>query len=290
MSAICVLIASVLLYAAAGKCLGELGKLRDLASVSRASVGTAAVEAVVAVGLCLRLSARLAAASAMLMFVCFAAVLTLRSRRHRYGDCGCFGAFDSPGVDLCLRVALDVAFATLAGAVAIVGADVSAPTSFVVAVCAASIAANVTLLKKLWRNVDRPAQHAVVDLEFTDGERRRVDLGHSNGSYRAVLFLHPGCLPCQRLLESAPMWLNALERAGGMITMSAPLVVCRDLQRRFGLPIVASDDQDVLGAALGVTGTPCVALIGTGGGVVRINGAASVADWLKTHDRAGIEA
>lgn len=288
MSVICVLIASVLLYAAAGKCLGELGKLRDLASVPKASVATAAVEVVVAFGLCLRSSVRLAAASAMLMFVCFAAVLTLRSRRHRYGDCGCFGAFDSPGVNLRLRVALDVVLATLAGTVAIKGAGISAPTSFIVAFCAASIAANVTLLKKLWRNVDRPAQ-PVVDLQFTDGEIRRVDLGHNKGSYRAVLFLHPDCPPCQRLLESAPMWLNALERAGGVIVMTAPLVVCRDLQRRFDLPIVASDDQDVLVAALGVTGTPCVATR-TGGGVVRINGASSIADWLKAQDRVGIEA
>lgn len=288
MSVICVLIASVLLYAAAGKCLGEFGKLRNLASVSRASVVTAAVEVVVAFSLCLRSSARLAAASAMLMFVCFAAVLTMRSRRYRYADCGCFGAFDSPGVDLRLRVALDVAFATLAGAVAIEGAGVSAPTSFVVAICAASIAANVTLLKKLWRNVDRPAQHVVVDLEFTNGERLPVNLGQNKGSYQAVLFLHPDCPPCQRLLESAPMWLSALERAGGVVVMKAPLVVCQDFQRRFDLPVVASDDRHVLGAALGVTGTPCVALNRTGGEVVRINGAASVANWLKVYDRVGV--
>lgn len=225
----------------------------------------------------------------MLMFSCFAVVLTLRSRRNRYSDCGCFGEFDSPRVDLRLRAALDVAFAALAGAVAFKGAQVSILTSFGTAVCAASIAANVTMLKKLRRNVELQAQNITVDLEFTDDERRQVGLGRNEESYQAILFLHPDCPPCLQLLESARLWLKILERAGGVIVIAAPLVACRDLGRRFNLPIVASDDHDILSSALGVTGTPSIALIGTSGGTILITGSNSIVGWLKAHDGAEIE-
>lgn len=272
--------------AATGRALQEFGVPARLTPVLAWALP--AVELIVAVAVLPSVSALVAGWAALALLAVFSVAIGVQLRRGRHPSCSCFGAASTAPIGkgtLARNAAIGVLIAAaLWGSWAYAGVPEQLPADQ-----AAILAALVVLgAVQVWQAAAlRALRHQLAearaaqptaeglpvgtvapefDLPGIDGGRSTLDSLVAAGRPVALVFLYPGCDPCERLAAELPQWR---QRRNGALTLvpvgSGGLAANTAWAREHNLGDMLVQDGIEVAVRYRTRGTPTAVLIDTHG-------------------------
>ncbi|MFD1075660.1 peroxiredoxin family protein [Longispora fulva] len=309
-------VAAVFGLAMWGKVVDLAGTRRSLAEfgvpgrwVRPAAFALPAAEAAVALGVLLAWSAGWAAGVAGFLLLVFSAVVGGLLSRGRRPRCACFGA--AAGTPISAWVVARNAVIAVPVGIALWGswtreAVPGVPVDHAVglaalAVVAATLVWQGAVVRSLRLQLDEKVRRELgpeglpvdavapeFDLPATGGGRGTLDGALAAGLPVAVVFVHPGCRPCEDLAGELPRWR---QRRAGAVTMlvigSGAVDANAAWAAKHGVGDILVQDGNEIAARYRVRGAPSAVLVTADGriGAPVAGGPLAIRDLLAT--RAG---
>jgi hypothetical protein len=265
--------------AAAGKLVLGDGPESGATNVSRHRISgrrlaLPAIELGLSIAILLQPTARWSAVVTLAALLSFTTVLVRRAMRGAREPCGCFGAASRhpPGPASIVRNVTLIAAATLVG---LLGPPTASPLEQALLITLTAAITEAWLILEL----KRPASAA--DEERTEAQERPSPLllapdftlpnlaggvvtlkgALSSGQAVVIIFVHPQCAPCLRLLPAIGRWQDDAVLGDRCIVVSEDRAASQAMRAAHGLRTVALQEDFEVAAAYGVRGTPAVAVV-----------------------------